>query len=245
MQSSHEPMNESTILCWSAAGIGTIHTLMGPDHYLPFVAMSRTGGWSARKTLLITSLCGMGHVLGSIVLGLIGVGLGTAVLTLEQIESVRGEIAAWMLIGFGLMYFAWAVIRANRQRSHLHWHAHDGTVHCHEHRHDAQHLHVHCVKADNQERASLTPWVLFTIFLFGPCEPLIPLLMYPAAAGSYWLLATVMLIFAFCTILTMTVVVWVACSVRITGRLGILARYAQPVAGLVILGCGIAIKAGF
>ena len=41
---------ESTLLLWTAASIGFVHTLLGPDHYLPFVAMSRAGGWSARKT---------------------------------------------------------------------------------------------------------------------------------------------------------------------------------------------------
>ena len=31
------------------------------------------------------------------------------------------------------------------------------------------------------ETFKTTPWVLFLIFVFGPCEPLIPLVMYPAA----------------------------------------------------------------
>ena len=39
-----------------------------------------------------------------------------------------------------------------------------------------EHSHVHAQLPDN-----LTPWILFTIFVFGPCEPLIPLVMFPAA----------------------------------------------------------------
>ncbi len=238
-------MNETAILCWSAAAIGTVHTLLGPDHYLPFVAMSRAGSWSSKKTMVITSLCGVGHVLGSIVLGLVGVALGTAVFHLEQIESLRGEIAAWMLIGFGLAYFAWSSIRAFRRRPHSHWHSHDGgDVHCHEHQHDTAHLHVHADSA-SAPRLSMTPWILFTIFLFGPCEPLIPLLMYPAAAGSLWLVALVTLIFASSTILTMTFIVWIATSGRLALRPGLMGRFAEPLAGLVVFLCGIAIKAGF
>lgn len=238
-------MNDAAILCWSAAAVGVVHTALGPDHYLPFVAMSRAGKWSPRKTLMVTGLCGAGHVLGSVVLGLIGVLLGTAVFRLEQIESVRGEVAAWMLIAFGLFYFAWAMVRFHRHRPHSHWHAHgDQTVHCHQHQHDPGHLHVHEDAVGGSSRPSLTPWILFTIFLFGPCEPLIPLLMYPAAAGSLWILALVTLIFACATIATMTLIVWLATSSRLALWPGTLGRFAAPVAGLVVLGCGIAIKSG-
>ena len=34
--------------------------------------------------------------------------------------------------------------------------------------HHGEHMHPHLVGA------SLTPWALFVIFVFGPCEPLIP-----------------------------------------------------------------------
>ena len=61
------------VLCGTAASIGFLHTLLGPDHYLPFVAMSRAGGWSLKKTTVVTVLCGMGHVLSSVVLGFIGI----------------------------------------------------------------------------------------------------------------------------------------------------------------------------
>ena len=91
----------------------------------------------------------------------------------------------------------------------------------------------------------MTPWILFTIFFFGPCEPLIPLLLYPAAAGSLWLLALVTLIFATTTIGTMTLIVWVATSRRFALGSGLMGRFAGPLAGLTILACGITIKVGF
>jgi len=37
---------EFVALCATAAGVGVIHTLLGPDHYLPFAAMARAGDWS-------------------------------------------------------------------------------------------------------------------------------------------------------------------------------------------------------
>ena len=64
-------MNEQTIqvLIGAAASIGFLHTIMGPDHYVPFIAMSRARGWSLLKTMLVTTACGLGHVIGSAALG--------------------------------------------------------------------------------------------------------------------------------------------------------------------------------
>ncbi|UCD38866.1 MAG: hypothetical protein JSW54_05140, partial [Fidelibacterota bacterium] len=99
--------NEIIVLMWTAAGIGLIHTLTGPDHYLPFIVIGRAKRWSLAWTLSITALCGVGHILGSVVLGFIGIGAGIALHHLVNIESLRGEIAAWGLIAFGLVYMVW------------------------------------------------------------------------------------------------------------------------------------------
>jgi len=56
--------------------IGFVHCVCGPDHYIPFVAMSRVGVWSLRKTLLVTVICGIGHVLGSAALDMCYVACG-------------------------------------------------------------------------------------------------------------------------------------------------------------------------
>lgn len=66
------------LLILTAASIGFIHTLLGPDHYVPFVAMGAARRWSTRRTLWITSLCGIGHVLGSVLIGLVGIGIGVS-----------------------------------------------------------------------------------------------------------------------------------------------------------------------
>ena len=67
---------EIMVLCITAASIGFFHTIFGPDHYVPFIVMSRARKWSHVKTILITILCGLGHVGSSVVLGLIGVAVG-------------------------------------------------------------------------------------------------------------------------------------------------------------------------
>ncbi|UCG50765.1 MAG: sulfite exporter TauE/SafE family protein [Candidatus Latescibacterota bacterium] len=226
------------ILCGTAVSIGFIHTVFGPDHYLPFVVMGRARRWSLRKTAWVTFFCGLGHVLSSVVLGLIGVVLGVEVMKLEMLEGFRGAVTAWLLIGFGLAYFVWGVHRAVRNRPHRHVHTHgDGHIHDHVHSHHSDHAHVH--DADGRD---ITPWVLFTIFVFGPCEPLIPILMYPAAkssAGGVFLVAG---LFGVTTIGTMLAIVVLSSWGVSFANLGRLNRYAHALAGATICISGLCIQ---
>ena len=213
--------HELTALTVTAFSLGLIHTVLGPDHYIPFVAMAKARAWSTTRTLILTVLCGFGHVLSSVVLGFIGVALGTAVVRLELIESVRGDITAWVLTGFGLVYFIWGLRRAGRK-----------------------HVHNHLPENGEGKKANITPWILFTIFVLGPCEPLIPLIMYPAAKMSTGAVVLVALVFSLTTVATMTVMVTVL-------KRGIefipadkLHRYAHALAGFALLACGLAIQLG-
>jgi ABC-type nickel/cobalt efflux system permease component RcnA len=234
------------LLVLTAISIGFVHTLIGPDHYLPFVAMSAARNWTRRKTLLVTAACGVGHVLGSIVLGLVGIAIGAALHRLEWIEGVRGDLAAWALTAFGLVYMAWGLRRAWRDREHSHEHLHaDGTRHRHTHAHHTrdEHLHVH-VQVDTDTVRSLTPWALFIVFILGPCEALIPLLMYPASQHSWWGVSLVVIAFAVTTILTMLAIVYLA--VRGLERLPLKAaeRYTHALAGAALSVCGLGIVFG-
>jgi len=90
----------------------------------------------------------------------------------------------------------------------------------------------------------MTPWVLFTIFIFGPCEPLIPILFYPAATKSAFAVVAVTVAFAVATLAAMTAMValgyfglgWLSSSR--------LERYSHAGAGFAITACGLAIKCG-
>jgi sulfite exporter TauE/SafE len=230
---------EITLLVSTAASVGVLHTILGPDHYLPFVAMARAGSWSRRKALTITALCGIGHVAGSVVLGLVGIALGLSLAGLETVEASRGSMAAWGLILFGLLYAVWGLRHAKRGHRHSHLHAHsDGTLHLHEHNHRGGHLHPHKEKG----KPSVTPWVLFVIFLLGPCEALIPLLMFPAATQSTVSLILVTMTFGVATLATMLGAV--ALGMEGVQRLPLkaLEPYSHSLAGLTILLCGVAIQ---
>ena len=229
---------EINVLALSAAAIAFVHTLLGPDHYLPFVAMAKARGWSLQKTIRVTLICGAGHLGGSVLLGIAGIMLGIQLASLEWLESVRGNLAAWLLIGFGLAYLAWGLGQAYRNRPHSHRHSHDGVVHEHVHSHHRDHAHVH----DQQDRPrSLAPWLIFVIFVLGPCEPLIPLLMYPAARESFVGVLMVTGVFGLVTVLTMTLIVAFAVAGLGAVRFNRFERFGHALAGSAILGCGLAI----
>lgn len=231
--------SEILILAGTAATIGLVHTVLGPDHYLPFIVISRARKWSFSKTMLISFFCGLGHVLSSVALGLIGIALGLAVSRLENVESFRGGAAAWLLIGFGFAYFIWGLHRAIRNKPHKHIHVHaDGKEHEHIHSHEAEHSHVH----DEKKRTGLTPWILFTIFVFGPCEPLIPLVMYPAMKQNIPGLILVTVAFGLTTILTMLTIIAISSWGVSFIRLGRLERYAHALAGAMIFISGLSVQ---
>jgi nickel/cobalt exporter len=242
---------EIWVLAGTAASLGLIHTVIGPDHYLPFIVISRARNWTLRKTLFISFLAGLGHILSSVVLGFVGIALGIAVAKLEGVESARGEIAAWLLIGFGLAYFLWGMRRAWKGKPHAHAHLH-GREAVHEHPHSPEHgVHEHVHSHEKAEhahlhgegkKANITPWVLFTIFVFGPCEPLIPLIMYPAARHSTAGVVLVAAAFGLVTIATMLVIITAASWGARFVRLGKLERYSHALAGLMIFVSGLAVQ---
>jgi ABC-type nickel/cobalt efflux system permease component RcnA len=253
---------EIWMLAGTAATLGFVHTVIGPDHYLPFIVIGRARNWGLRKTLLVSFLAGLGHILSSVILGFVGIALGIAVARLEGVESARGQIAAWLLIGFGLAYFLWGMRRAWRGKAHTHPHLHDhddAQAHPHEPDHGVpdpdpehvpQHMHIHTHElaehahphGEVPNKANVTPWVLFTIFVFGPCEPLIPLVMYPAARHSTAGVVLVASAFGLVTIATMLVIIAAASFGASFVRLGKLERYSHALAGAMIFISGLSVR---
>lgn len=235
------------VLLASAASIGIIHTAIGPDHYLPFIVLGKAEGWTLRKTLFWTAVCGVGHVLSSVVLGAIGIALGWAVGGMEAFEGYRGDIAAYALLGFGALYGIWGLWRGRRGHRHAHIHA-DGTVHTHGHDHAKEPAagHEQAAHEDNEHAAAhrrrRTFWALFIVFVLGPCEPLIPLLMVPAAAHSVGGVVLVTTTFCVLTVGMMVAIVALGYTGLKLIRLAPLERWSHALAGFAIVASGLAIK---
>lgn len=232
---------EILLLCGTAATIAFVHTLLGPDHYLPFVALAKSRQWTVAKAMRMTLLCGSGHIVGSVVLGFIGIYASIQLNALEWIEGLRGDIAAWALISFGLVYMAWGLRRGYRNKPHAHWHSHGGERHSHVHTHHSAHTHVHSGQDTDDSKRSTAGWAIFIVFVLGPCEPLIPILMFPAAKESMLGLLAVTAVFAAVTVLTMLAAVAVSVWGLQAVRLPSMEKYSEAIAGGTITMCGLSI----
>lgn len=226
-------MSEMMVLLVSAATLGIIHTLLGPDHYLPFIVLSKARNWTRERTMWITFISGVGHVMGSVILGMIGIGLGISLSKLEAFEASRGSLVGWMLIAFGVLYTAYGIYQYMKRGAHMHLPA---FLRPKSIRYADLHLDVKEIEEDSAGK--LTPWILFLIFVFGPCEVLIPMLIYPAANHSGMGVFLVATVFGIATISTMMLVVFLGYKglslVRFKGREYQLHLFA----GLIILAAG-------
>ena len=223
--------SEMQILLITAITIACLHTASGPDHYLPFIALSKARNWSFFKTLCWTIVCGCGHVWSSVLLGLAGAAIGWSLSKISWLENIRGGIAGWALLGFGLLYGLWGLIRARQNRAHKHFDIYDdGGIYVYEHQHEQ------IVKPTDKH--NVTPWVMFIIFVLGPCEPMIPLLYFPAAKNSISGMILLIGVYTFFTLATMIIMVALGYySISFLGK-GKLEKYTHALGGLAIFICG-------
>lgn len=197
------------VLIVSAASVAFFHAL-APDHWLPFVALAKASHWNMQRLGWIAFWAGVGHVLSSLLLGLLGLWLGLAVQHVQGLDVWRGNIGIGLLIGFGVAYALW------------------GLKH-------AQHHHPHVsVQEAVKLYAVRRMWMLFAIIVFGPCEPLIPLMFVASKHGmpTVWAIS---LVFS-----AVTVGMVVGQSLLSYAGVRLIAatwmeRYAHALAGLVIV----------
>ena len=215
---------------------GLIHTAAGPDHYLPFVALARANHWTIKRLSTITCLCGIGHVLSSIVLAGLGILLGNQLAELSDIQESRGHWATLLLLGVGFSYLIWGLRQSQKNKEHNHLHVHtNGMVHRHEHNHHGEHSHIHSPRKSN------FMWTLFVVFVLGPCESLIPLMMTAAGIGVFAGSLAVGLAFSLSTLATMMVAVLLGYHSLMYFKLPWLERHMHAVAGLVMILCALTI----
>ena len=162
------------MLLFSAFVVGALHAL-APDHWLPFVALSRAQSWSTRKTALVTFVAGIIHVCSSLILGLAGISLQRSLAEVIRWEGLRGEWFSFLLIGFGLIYMLWAFKQSNKKK----------------------------IEEMRSRENEIVYWIYFSIFVLGPCEPLIPFLFLSVNKGAAQMFPVVMF-FGAATLMVMT-----------------------------------------
>jgi len=211
-------MNETLFptLALTAVTIGSLHTA-APDHWVPFAALARARGWSARRTAGVTLVCGFGHVTVSALFGLLGLFFGLRLL--QSIGGRMGAVAPLLLVGFGVLYGLWGLRRAAAPRLHGHSHSHYDHVH-------------------NPSRASA--WTLFLLFSADPCVAVVPLMFAAAPLGVARTLAIVVLYEA-ATLATMLAFVLPARAGARVLRAPWLDRFGDAAAGGLIAMVGLVV----
>jgi ABC-type nickel/cobalt efflux system permease component RcnA len=233
-------------LALAAASVGALHSI-APDHWLPFAALGRAQRWSRRRTLLITLVCGIGHVTVSVALGLFALLLGLEVLDVfgKRLEAIAGLL----LIGFGLAYGAWGLRRAMRRKLHesAHEHEHEhGHAHSHEHGSHSHHGHRHDhglglahEHAHSHVAPRRTAFTLFLLFSADPCVAVMPLMLAAAPLGA-WRTAGVVLAYEAATLGAMLIFVALAHAGATRLRAPWVDRWGDGAAGAVIAAVGVA-----
>lgn len=210
-----------SMLIGLAVSVAIGHTISGPDHYLPFIIIAKNRGYSMLRTMAWTLLCGIGHVGSALLIALVFM-YASHLLSesnMEWLNENRGDLAAWALIGFGAAYLIYSL-----RRSWLHRH----------------HSHQHGQELIERNNGNITLWIIFIIFVLGPCEALLPILA-PAAALGAGCVALVTLVFSICTIATMMLTVALGVKGLTLLRFHWLEHHSGEVAGATIMLCGIAI----
>ncbi|RAJ10894.1 hypothetical protein LX64_00501 [Chitinophaga skermanii] len=227
---------ELVTLLLTAITISCLHTVTGPDHYVPFIALSKSRNWNVYKTIGWTVVCGIGHVGSSIVLGLIGIYFGWQLSKLTGIEEVRGGLAAWALFIFGCLYLLYGIIQAIRNRAHKHFDVTaGGDIYVYKHQHGTA--------VAPRNRVKVTPWIMFIIFVLGPCEPLIPLLMFPAATHAPMNIVLLIGVFLFFTLVVMVGMVLLGYFGFSLLQKSALEKYMHVIGGASITICGLGMLA--
>lgn len=81
--------------------LSIVHALI-PNHWIPVVAISKSGQWSRRETIEFTMIIGSAHTVSSILIGIV-IGLIGYKLS-ETLEFVTNIAAPLILIALGIIY---------------------------------------------------------------------------------------------------------------------------------------------
>lgn len=199
--------NSLLVLLISTASIAFLHAL-APDHWMPFAVIGKARKWSKTKLLWVTFVSGLGHVGSSIIFSIIGIALGFSLYKLKGLEGHRGEIALWLLIGFGIAYMIWGIKKAKERECKN-------------------------MTAEECNAKTVAVWTTFAVIVLGPCEPLIPLVFLGYNYGFAGIMA-VSVVFSIITLIMMISQSLLAFMGIQLIRNDIADRYSHAFAGLVI-----------
>lgn len=245
-------MNEAVLgtILLTGFSVAFVHAAL-PTHWLPFVLAGRGQGWSHSKTMAVAALAGGGHVLFTVVLGVLVAWLGIAVD--RWTGSIFPWIASGVLILFGLYYW----FREGHGHGHfggdVPGHDHDHREHEHPHPHAPHgsagpgHALMHGIPQPAPATMAGAPRSdaaiilgLISVLTFSPCEGFLP--VFVAGARYGWMGFTILcLILAFATLAGMLLLTWLTLRGLQQFKLEALARHEGRILGGILIALGLAV----
>ena len=210
------------LLVGAVVGVGVLHTIV-PDHWVPITLLARQNGWSRRETAQAALRAGTGHVVSTLLIGLVVWIAGVAFATrFGQYVSIASSVA---LIGFG----AWIAVGSLGEMR-------DGQGHGHSHDHGVGHVHDDDSAVDARGRNGRKTSSRTALLLILGSSPMVEGIPAFFAAGKYGpgLIAVMAVAFGISTVAT-----YVALCVASTAglqrvNLGSFEKYGEVVSGAFI-----------
>ncbi len=205
-----------------SAAVGALHALL-PDHWIPFVLLSKARGWDLGRSLAAVAAGGVAHLASTTALGLVMAFLGAEAISRYGVAAEVAGAAILAVFGFALSLRALAAARkgAGHGPSHDHGHSHARAAPDHDH-------HAH-------GRSHILEGAVLGV---RPCAEAIPVFLASAAYGLASSLFTV-LAWVVATLGVMLAVVWLSLVGLRSFKPEFLERYGELAAGLVILVMGL------
>ncbi len=229
------------ILLMAGASVAVFHAIL-PDHWMPIALVARAQRWSTGRTTRVALWTGVGHVLGSIALGVIVIALGYG---LKGILRLEGPIVGIVLVLTGVGLFLWSLRHPGHRHPHPpgaesdHTHEHaQGHGHDHEygHHHDEQAYDPHHAHDNRRSRGA---WIIPAGIAASPDPTILPIFL-AAIAVNIRTAVEVLVVYALVTMVAMVgltlAAVWGGYQVQ-----GVwLERHANHVTAAVLVALGVA-----
>ena len=227
------------VLLLAGASVAIFHAIL-PDHWMPIAVVARAQRWSMGRTARVAIWTGLGHVLGSIALGVVVIALGYR---LKGILRLEGPIVGIVLVLTGLGLFLGS-LRHPGHSSHPHPHqADDNHAHNPDDRHDHNHHHSHPHDQHDSSR-SRGAWLIPAGIAASPDPTILPVLL-AALAVNIRTSIKVMVVYSLVTIIAIVglslAAVWGGYQVK----WGWLEHHANQVTAAILVALGVAAWVAF
>lgn len=214
-------------IIFAAAFLAVAHSLANPNHYLPFVALGRARGWSLLKTVAVAVFSGTGHLVAFVAAAAVGLVLGKGLEVFKEFAHWGADFGKWLFVAFGAAYTLFGVAYALKKRKAPQ--CNDGSCEA---------FCGRCGKEKAAKKGNWSyAWLMFFLFALGPCDAIIPIVIYSAAEGGWQVLAILTAVYYFFTIASMALATALLYKgIALIGFKGVFfSRWAHAISGIVIV----------